>query len=79
MYYEGKALSIDGQEYMTLLGKEYYCLNFFPQMVLYFTSLPLVLGLFIFNSNSPYPEGVAKLDFLFISFNVSVSCLYKEE
>lgn len=41
MYYEGKTLSIDGQEYMPSLGKEYYYLIVFFSsngITLYLTS-----------------------------------------
>lgn len=40
MYYAGKTLPIDGQEYMPLLEKEYYCLIFFSSnsIILYLTS-----------------------------------------
>lgn len=36
MYYEGRAFSVDGQEYMSLLGKNSIALIFSPQW--YYTS-----------------------------------------
>lgn len=59
MYYEGKTLSIDGQEYMPSLGKEYYYLIVFF-FLKWYNTLPYFSLYLIYLSSTEIlcPEGL---------------------